>query len=212
MTTAHRLWAGIPALSLLALVASYGVYSFQRLFVPLPIAILSAAAFEATYIGLALMRLHRHDRRRAVVVGWAAVAVSVVYNSLAALIHLRPTLMTIRPLWSDVALAVAHGLPLAVIAYALADMIMHRDASDRLDASDRPAALAPDQAPMPDGMLRDPISRRPIIELMPRVAAQDARWHCPSCRAPIRNAHAYASAMRWGRCAQCAPPRKEASS
>jgi len=45
-------WRGILArlpLPMLALAASYGVYEFARLFVPMWVALVQAAAFELTY-------------------------------------------------------------------------------------------------------------------------------------------------------------------
>lgn len=110
-------------LPMLALAAAYGVYSFQLLFTPAWVALVSAAAFELTYIALAFVGTP--DPRRATAISVAAVVVSVAYNTLAALFARRPALLADTPLWGDVALAVLHGLPLAVVAYNVAALLLH---------------------------------------------------------------------------------------
>lgn len=123
-------WRGVFAvlpLPMLALAASYGVYSYNLLFVPLWVAVVSAAAYEATYISLAvLMGLDERQRRRARAISAGAVIVSVLYNSLAGLFHRRPDVLDALPLWADAVLAALHGLPLAIVAYLVADLLLHR--------------------------------------------------------------------------------------
>jgi hypothetical protein len=114
-------------LPMLALSAAYGVWQFQALFVPLWVALLSALAFESVYIALALAPAS--DPRRATVISLTAVTVSVLYNTLSSLFHIRPALLLERPLWADVALACLHGAPLAIVAYAVADLVLHRTAT-----------------------------------------------------------------------------------
>jgi hypothetical protein len=91
-------WRGVLArlpLPMLALAASYGVYSFARLFVPDPVAIIQAAAFELTYIGLAVTRtLDRAQRKRATLISVGAVVASIVYNTLAGWFHRQPELLS----------------------------------------------------------------------------------------------------------------------
>lgn len=132
MSTPRHAWraaiqAAAPRLPLpmLALAASYGVYSFNALFVPAWVALVSAAAFELTYVALAVVETR--DRRRATLIALAAVVVSVLYNTLAGLFHVRPALLAARPLWADVLLAVLHGLPLAVVAYNVAVLLLHAE-------------------------------------------------------------------------------------
>jgi len=126
---AHRLaYLNSIPLILLAASASYGVWQFQQLFVPVWVAALSAAAFESTYCFLALSIAS--DPRRATVISITAVVVSVVYNTLSSLFHLRPVLLDNRTLVFDGVLAILHGAPLAIVAYAVADLLLHR----RLDA------------------------------------------------------------------------------
>lgn len=121
--------AAIVALLLLAATASFGVYEFQLLFVPKIVAIASAASFEATYIGLALATLTQTSKKRAAIISLAAVAVSITYNSLSALFHLNPALLEQKHIMLDIVLAILHGLPLALVAYFVADLIIHQQPS-----------------------------------------------------------------------------------
>jgi len=114
--------ASLPAL---ALAASYGVYSFQRVFVPEWVALVSAAAFELVWLGLAAAATT--DHRRARVIALAAVVVSAIYNALAAALHLRPDLVAASPsLAATALLAMLHGAPLAILGYAVADLLLHQ--------------------------------------------------------------------------------------
>lgn len=124
--TSMRNVAAIIALLLLAFTASYGVYTFQLLFVPWYIALASAASFEATYIGLALALITTANRKRAAIISIAAVVVSITYNSVSALFHLDPTLLQQTTLWLNSMLAILHGMPLALVAYCVADLIIHQ--------------------------------------------------------------------------------------
>jgi len=112
------------ALVMLALTASYGVYEFQVLFTPAWVALASAAAFELVYVALAVLKTF--DRVRATRIAAAAVGVSVTYNSLAALFTRRADLLAMPPVWADVALALLHGAPLALIAYNISLLLVHQ--------------------------------------------------------------------------------------
>jgi hypothetical protein len=130
------LFARAP-LPMLALAAAYGVYMFQSIFVPHWVAFVSAAAFELTYVGLAVVETNDHRRARGIAI--AAVAVSVVYNSLAALFERRAALLDATPFWLDAVLAVLHGLPLAIVAYNIADLLLH---TTTVAASDTPPQVS----------------------------------------------------------------------
>lgn len=121
-----RLLAILP-LPMLGLAASYGVFYFAAFFVPTFVAIGEAAAFELTYIGLAMIQgLDDRQQKRASVVAKAAVWVSVVYNTLAGVMHQQPAWfdhMHPAAVW---ALALIHGVPLAVLAYQVANLLLHR--------------------------------------------------------------------------------------
>jgi hypothetical protein len=113
---------------MLALAASYGVYSFNLLFVPTWVALVSAAAYELTYVGLAVARVSHDQRRRARLISLGAVVVSVLYNTLAGLFHRRPELLSDMHVAADVGLALLHGAPLAWLAFLVADLLLHQEA------------------------------------------------------------------------------------
>jgi hypothetical protein len=141
-STAPIDWRGVLArlpLPMLALAASYGVYSFARLFVPDPVAIIQAAAFELTYIGLAVTRtLDRAQRKRATLISIGAVVASIVYNTLAGWFHRQPELLSTGGDIAWLMLAILHGAPLAWVAYLVADLLLH---SQPKPLSRRPAQL-----------------------------------------------------------------------
>lgn len=112
-------------LPMLALAASYGVYRFAAMFVPVWVAIVQAAAFELVYIGLAVVRLDDRQQKRAQAISIGAVIVSMAYNTLDGLFHRRPELLAAPDLWLDVSLALLHGVPLALLAYLVADLLLH---------------------------------------------------------------------------------------
>jgi hypothetical protein len=124
----RRFFAILP-LPMLGLAASYGVYRFALMFVPAWVAVVQAGAFEATYLGLALVQVDELQRRRAQYIGAGAVIVSILYNSIDGLFHLRPALLVGRPLWADVALAVLHGAPLAWVSYLVANLLLHAEST-----------------------------------------------------------------------------------
>ncbi len=114
-------------LPMLGLAASYGVYFFASQFVPVPVAIVEACAFELTYIGLASMNgLSEKQRVYARRVSVLAVTVSVIYNTLAGAIHQEPTIITELPKVWFWLVAIVHGAPLAILAYFVSDLIFHQ--------------------------------------------------------------------------------------
>lgn len=134
----RAIFAGLP-LPMLALAASYGVYSFALLFVPPIVAATQAAAFELTYIGLAVTRtLDTAQRKRATLISVGAVVASIVYNTLAGWFHRQPDLLTKGSDLSWLMFAILHGAPLAWVAYLVSDLLLH---SQPKAASRRPAQL-----------------------------------------------------------------------
>jgi len=110
----------------LALAASYGVYSYALLFVPWWVAVVQAAAFELTYIGLAAAHdLDGGQRKRAAGISVGAVATSVIYNTLAGWFHRQPQLLETAHPGAWLALATLHGAPLAWVAYLVAQLLLH---------------------------------------------------------------------------------------
>lgn len=129
-------------LPMLALAASYGVYRFAAMFVPEWVAIVQAAAFELVYMGLAVVRgLTPGQYKRAKAISLGSVGVSVAYNSLDGLLHRRPDLLVGAPLWADIGLALLHGAPLAVVAYLVADLLLHSGDAHNQNAAQSPKAL-----------------------------------------------------------------------
>lgn len=119
------LLARLP-LPMLALAASYGVYRYAVLFVPFWVAVIQAAAFELTYIGLASQRdLSDDARKRASYISIGAVVVSIIYNTLAGLFDRNPQWLTEIHWAFEWLLAILHGAPLALVAYLVADLLLH---------------------------------------------------------------------------------------
>lgn len=115
-------------LPLLALPASFGVFFFAKHFIPTWAAVTEAAAFEFTYIGLtALEGLTEEQRKRAQWVAMAAVAVSVLYNTIAAALHQQPSILNDLPLYWLWIVSLVHGAPLAILAYLVSDLLFHRN-------------------------------------------------------------------------------------
>jgi hypothetical protein len=133
----YRIIASRISLPLLALSASYGVYSYTYRFVPWEFAIITGAAFEMVYIGLALADLLPDQRKRARKISLCAVAVSVVYNWLAGFLDRSDKALALNPkFWdkadffqigSEVGMAFLHGAPLAIVGYFLADLLLHQE-------------------------------------------------------------------------------------
>lgn len=124
--TWRDVFAMLP-LPMLGAAAAYGVYFFAKQFVPAWVAVAEAAAFELVYIGLSVMEgLSEKKRAMARKVSLGAVAVSVIYNSLAAAIHLQPDLMKSMHVAFIWILSVVHGAPLAILSFFVADLLTHK--------------------------------------------------------------------------------------
>jgi hypothetical protein len=120
-------------ISLLALSASYGIYSFSLLFVPWYIAGITALAFELTYCTLVFI-----DSSKAKPVSVMAVIVSVLWNVGHSLFVLYPASveMVYNSLWLSFILAAIHGVPLATLAYLVADVSLHVSPTAKHDTLD----------------------------------------------------------------------------
>lgn len=139
-------WRGILArlpLPMLALAASYGVYSYALLFVPPWVAIIQAAAFECTYIGLAVTQtLDQAGRRRATAISLGAVTASITYNTLAGWFHAQPAMLSGATDIAWLCLAVLHGAPLAWVAFLVASLLLHQQDDARAQLAQRQADIA----------------------------------------------------------------------
>lgn len=140
----YRSLAAALPLPMLSLAASYGVYTFGLLYLPLWVSFIMAASFEAVYIGLAAMELKPADRKRASAISKGAVTVSIVYNVIAGVLHRRPEWLTDLNLWYEWVLAVIHGAPLALLCYLVADLVIHRQ-SHAHETSNEPLELLRDE-------------------------------------------------------------------
>ena len=111
---------------MLGLAASYGVYFFSRVFVPDPVAIIEAMAFELVYIGLATMDdLDDSKKKEALIVSIGAVIVSIVYNTLAGALEVNKDLfseLTTGWFWM---IAVIHAVPVPVLAFLMSRLKFH---------------------------------------------------------------------------------------
>jgi hypothetical protein len=194
-------------LPMLALAASYGVYSFALLFVPFWVAIIQAAAFELTYIGLSVTQgLSAGQRKRASGIASGAVVASIVYNTLAGWFHRQPDLLSAASPIAWLMFAILHGAPLAWVAYLVADLLLHSGSADQRSegAQERSVeTIAPDVAEnvpaLPGAALSDP-----TIEALstPAVIALD-RYPCPHCSAPLSSGRAVGAAKTNGYCQHC---------
>lgn len=125
-----RWWLARLPLPMLALAAAFGVYRFALIFVPPWVAITQALAFEATYIGLAAQDdLSDDGRRRAMYISIGAVVVSILYNTMAGIFDRNPDWLQDAPVMVEWLLAAMHGAPLAVVAYCVADLLLHSNGS-----------------------------------------------------------------------------------
>lgn len=161
-------------LPMLALAASYGVYQFALLFVPAWVAMAQASAFELVYISLATIEtpsLNQRGKARAISVG--AVAVSVLYNSLAGYFHRNG--LGALPLWGEMVLAVLHGAPLAIVAYLVADLLLHKSLQEQQEgATEQPIATPalPNLLPSLQENATDSIPTRDEVAAEPPVALE----------------------------------------
>lgn len=121
------------SLPLLTLGAMYGVYSFSALFVPELVAVIIAGAFELVYVGLAIATdLDDKQRQKAKWISLGAVAVSVSYNWAAGILHTTPGLFGQLDSFAHWILAGLHGAPLAVLAYLVADLLLHSNTGQNI--------------------------------------------------------------------------------
>lgn len=161
-------------LPMLALAASYGVYRFALLFVPSWVAIIQAAAFEATYVGLAALdQLDGDGRKRASRISVGAVIVSILYNSLDGLFHRYPSILVnldVAP-WG-LGLALLHGAPLAWVAYLVSDLLLHRK-PEAASKSEHPRRRAASLRALRPRVVIAPVAERALPVSSVKVDAVD---------------------------------------
>lgn len=208
-------------LPMLALAASYGVYSFARLFVPDVVAVIQAAAFELTYIGLAVTQgLSDGQRKRATAISVGAVVASIVYNTLAGWFHKQPDLLSTASPIAWLMFAILHGAPLAWVAYLVADLLLHSGAQTALETLPERSveAEAPDQAleaTPPASVQTEALFDRPLFPSLELVSEPSApltlieahRYTCPHCHEALATKQALGAAVKNGHCLACKQDR-----
>lgn len=184
-----RLFLARLPLPMLALAASYGVYSFAQLFVPLGVAIIQAAAFELTYIGLAVTQnLSDGARKRANTISVGAVVASIIYNTLAGWFHRQPQLLETASPIAWLMFAILHGAPLAWVAYLVSDLLLHSGAQSALEQVSAPL----------------------MEDSLPQAVLQMNRYSCPHCNRPLATKQARGAAVTNGYCLECKEEREAA--
>lgn len=97
--------------------ASWGVFYFAHLLDPLPVAILEAFSLEFIYIGISLTPLDKIGGKRAGLIAFFALVVSILYNVLASAQMEHPGIfedLTGPRFWL---MAFLHGSPMAILAF-----------------------------------------------------------------------------------------------
>lgn len=89
--TNWRFWLPRLSVPMIGFAASYGVFAYNQLFLPLWAAVVMAAAFESTYIGMASMDgLSDTERGLARTISASSAWISFAQNCLAGLFHAQP--------------------------------------------------------------------------------------------------------------------------
>ncbi len=127
-------WRSVLAMlptPMLGFASSYGVYAFNRHFAPAWVAIIMAAAYEVTYVGIAAYSaLSTSQVRKGDKIARDAAVISFCQNALAGLVVIQPTVL-LYSTWGAWALAV--NAPLSMlhaaqvwIAYRAANFTLHK--------------------------------------------------------------------------------------
>lgn len=118
----------MAAMLTLSFGASVGVYVIMRQFAGPIVSAINASSFELTYLGLALADKNTAKARQlATNVSIGAVIVSILMNVSAGLLIKYPALAGSTNIAWVIYLAVLHGVPLALLAYFMAALIIHKD-------------------------------------------------------------------------------------
>lgn len=113
------------AMVLLAVVAVYFVYSFTAMVAPFPVAVAAAGSLVGTYVGLAYAEIPPSQRRRAMYIGVAAMAIEATYGVLYMLSVQRPELFEDPNLIGDIVLAILHGAPFTLLLFFVMLFVVH---------------------------------------------------------------------------------------
>lgn len=212
-----RLFLARLPLPMLALAASYGVYSFALLFVPQAVAMIQAAAFELTYIGLAVTQgLNVDQRKRATLISVGAVVASIVYNTLSGWFYRQPELLSGATPVAWLMLAILHGAPLAWVAYLVADLLLHSGEGtalatlpERLDApEDTDRAV---EAVLPETAQQQAVLDELLSAPLAPILLDAHRYSCPHCGQAVSNKQALGAAVKNGYCLKCKQAVKQSA-
>lgn len=160
-------WRSILAMlptPMLGFASSYGVYAFNTRLTPEWVAMVMAAAFEMTYIGIAAyVNLSRSQVDKGRAIARDAAIISFCQNAIAGLFYVQPSLLSYQA--SRWALAV--NLPLALlhaaqvwIAYRAANFTLHGSSSDvnqtvNVDTFEAPTNQVDGHRQLPEPVLLD---------------------------------------------------------
>lgn len=133
-------WRAVLAMlptPMLGFASSYGVYAFNLHFAPAWVAIIMAAAYEVTYVGIAaLSALSTSQVAKGDKIARDAAIISFCQNALAGLVFIQPSIMAYSK-WGAAALFV--NVPLAMlhaaqvwIAYRAANFTLHKSSDSPL--------------------------------------------------------------------------------
>jgi len=186
----RKVLAALPT-PMLGFASSYGVYAFNLLYVPPWVAVVMAAAFEVTYVGIAALDgLDAAQRRRGQRIAFSAAMISFLQNGIAAVFHSVPELRAHIGGWSmgaRIALysvgALLHAAQVWV-AYNAANFTLHRPDAQAVIAphrvktlttrptSMRRSMMAPKQAhyPAPERVNIEPLTKIDAHSDDPRAA------------------------------------------
>lgn len=112
------------AVAALGVRASYGVFVFAASLVPFPFALTEAFSLELTYIGITFLRLDDKGQKWALGVALGAMAISILYNILAAAVLKQPDIFDSLSPAGFWLVTVLHGAPMAGLAFLVSWFIV----------------------------------------------------------------------------------------
>lgn len=119
------------AMVLLATVAVYFVYSFTVMVAPNWVAWVAAGSLVSTYVGIAYADIPREQRKRAMYIGVAAMAIEATYGVLYMLSVQRPELFADPNITGDIVLAVLHGAPFTLLLFFVMLFVVHQQQEEQ---------------------------------------------------------------------------------
>lgn len=216
MNTWRRKALAVLAVALLGVPAAMGVYKALEPTRGPWAAGLAAGGFELVYISTAILVLTPELRAYARRVALAAVATSVLLNTLADYAHRVPDGLAswtqAQRLFDPLALglSVVESLPLAGLAYAMAELL-HRLAEAETGLPAPPKPSRPRRRWAWPAWVRWPVVPRASAPVLSAIAdapdahqaSMDAEQLCPRCSTPIPERAKWLAARRWNRCDAC---------